>query len=115
MQWVWKLLRSSSLPFCRCADQFSFQIFFKSRQLGWDRLIDFEPARQGVRSFRAIAGDAEHGRLFRPDSSLRIELAGCPYGDASGCFGEDAFGLGQQGDGVYDLRIARIFGPATAA
>ena len=46
------------------------------------------------------------------DAALRNKFFGDAGGDATGSFGEDAFGLGEEFDGIDDLRIGDVFGPA---
>jgi hypothetical protein len=49
------------------------------------------------------------------DAVLTIEFACGADGYAAGGLGEDAFGFGQQFDGVDQLRIADVLAPSAAA
>ena len=66
----------------------------------------------GVGGFQAVAGDADDGGFVRLDAILRDEFLRDAGGDAAGGFREDAFGFGEQLDGVDDFGIGDIFGPA---
>src|ERR1700757_4028849 len=77
---------------------------FRGREFGGDR----------VGGFQTVAGDGENGGLVRVDAAFADELLGYAGGHAAGGLGEDAFGFGEEFDGVNDFRVRDIFGPATA-
>src|SRR5260221_6813750 len=76
--------------------------FFGGRVVGGD----------GVGGFEAVAGDADYRGFVFGDAALLDELGGYACGYTASGFGEDAFGLGEQLDGVDDFGIGDVFGPA---
>jgi hypothetical protein len=71
-----------------------------------------EFAGDGVRGFQAVAGDADDGRFVRIDAILGDEFLcdACRY--AACGFRENAFRFGEELNGVDDLGIRDVFGPA---
>src|SRR5579863_7752430 len=69
------------------------QVVFEFLQLGRDRLLNFVHAREHIGGFQSIAGDAEHGRLFRKNAVLTIQLACGSDRYAARGLSENAFGL----------------------
>src|SRR5215470_14017341 len=69
-------------------------------QLRRNRPLGAIRAGEHIGGLQAVASDAEDRRFLGQDAILAIEFGGAANRDSAGCLGEDAFGLGQQFDGI---------------
>src|SRR2546430_10957458 len=86
------------------------------------RLERFQPRCNGFRRwkfvsncigrFQTISRDAHHRGFVGLDTVLGNQLLGDPRRNSSGRLREDAFGFRKKFDGLYNLRVGNIFGPA---
>ena len=90
------------------------EILFELGQFGSDRLLDVINTREHIGCFQAVSGDAQYRRFLRQNTILAIEFACGADGDTPGCFGKDAFRLGEQTDRIDYFGIADVFTPSAA-